>query len=91
MAKFKEALNNVKAFVFDIDGVFTNGTILINHDGGQLRSMNVKDGYAIHFASKKRYPIAIISGGKCESLISRFNDLGVTDIYLQSKNKLVRF
>lgn len=91
MAKFKEALNHVKAFVFDIDGVFTDGSIIINEKGEQYRTMNVKDGYAIHFAVKKEYPIAIISGGKCKSVIKRFNDLGVTDVYIESKNKMLDF
>lgn len=87
MGKFKEELNHVKAFVFDIDGVFTDGKIYILHDGKQMRSMNVKDGYAVHFAAKKNYPIGIISGGKCESVRSRFDDLGVKDVYIASHDK----
>lgn len=87
MGKFKEALNHVKSFVFDIDGVFTDGMIHILPDSRQMRSMNVKDGYAVHFAAKKGYPIGIITGGKCESVRSRFNDLGVTDVYIASHDK----
>jgi 3-deoxy-D-manno-octulosonate 8-phosphate phosphatase (KDO 8-P phosphatase) len=87
MPNFKEALNDVKAFVFDIDGVFTDGKIHIMPDGRQMRSMNVKDGYAVHFAVKKGYPIGIITGGKCESVRSRFSDLGVDDVYIASHDK----
>ncbi|MDR0941736.1 MAG: HAD hydrolase family protein [Bacteroidales bacterium] len=88
MGIFKEQLKQVKAFVFDVDGVFTNGVIHVFADGSQMRSMNVKDGYATHFAAKKGYPIAIITGGKCPSVIKRFNDLGVFDVYIASHDKI---
>jgi len=87
MGKFKEELNYVKAFVFDVDGVFTDGKIYIFPDSRQMRSMNVKDGYAVNFATKKGYPIGIITGGKCESIRSRFSDLGVSDVYIASHDK----
>ncbi|MDR2962481.1 MAG: HAD hydrolase family protein [Bacteroidales bacterium] len=91
MGIFKEQLKQVKAFVFDVDGVFTNGVIHVFADGSQMRAMNVKDGYAVHFAAKKGYPIAIITGGKCPSVIKRFNDLGVNDVYISSCNKIVDY
>jgi 3-deoxy-D-manno-octulosonate 8-phosphate phosphatase (KDO 8-P phosphatase) len=87
MSEFKKKLNHIKGFVFDVDGVFTDGKIFILPDGRQMRNMNVKDGYAVHFAVKKGYPIGIISGGKCESIRVRFEELGVTDIYIASKDK----
>jgi len=87
MGFFKDDLTQVKGFVFDVDGVFTNGYIFVSGDGTQTRSMNVKDGYAIHYAVKKNYPIAIISGGKCQSIVHRFTDLGVQDIFINSHNK----
>ena len=88
---FKDKLKDVKGFVFDVDGVFTNGYIFVSGDGKQTRSMNVKDGYAVHFAIKKGYPIAIISGGKCQSIVHRFTDLGVKDIYIASHNKMLDY
>lgn len=91
MGLFKDKLQDVKAFVFDVDGVFTDGLIHVSFDGRQLRSMNVKDGYAVHFAVKKGYPIAIITGGKCPSIIHRFNDLGIHDVYLKSHNKITDY
>jgi len=87
MSDYKKQLKNIKAFVFDVDGVFTDGKIMILPDGKQIRNMNVKDGYAVHFAVKKGFPIAIITGGKCESVRYRFEELGVTDIYIASHDK----
>ena len=76
MSNFKEDLLNVKAFAFDVDGVFS-GNILLSSSGEQLRPMNMKDGYAVQFAVKKGFTIAIISGGTCESIKKRFSNLGV--------------
>ncbi len=84
---FKEKLNRIKAFAFDIDGVFSD--VLTLHPSGELmRSMNVKDGYAVQYARKKGYPIAVITGGNTESIRIRFAALGVDDIYLCSSDKI---
>ncbi len=83
--------SNIKAFVFDCDGVMTNGTALITETGEGLRSFNIKDGYAIQHAVKKGYPIAIISGGKGMSIEHRFKGLGVKDIYLNQSHKVETF
>ena len=91
MGKFKDKLKSVKAFVFDVDGVWTNGFIYVDGNGLQMRTTNVKDGYAVHYASKLGYPVAIITGGKCTSIIGRFNDLGVKDVYIEASNKVVYF
>ncbi|MCX6181718.1 MAG: HAD-IIIA family hydrolase [Bacteroidetes bacterium] len=80
-------LNNITTFVFDVDGVMTNNTITITPDGEQLRTMNIRDGFALQYAVKRGYKIAIISGGKSESVKSRFTKLGVTDIYLGVADK----
>lgn len=87
---FKGLLQNVKAFVFDIDGVFSHHVLL--HPSGELmRSFNVKDGFAIQYAIKKGFQIAIISGAKSETMRVHFEHLGITDIYLQSSNKINDF
>ncbi|NOZ45368.1 MAG: HAD hydrolase family protein [Chlorobi bacterium] len=91
MSNFKENLRKIKAFAFDVDGVFSDGNLLLYPNGEHLRSMNIKDGYAVQFAIKKEYPIAIITGGNSESVRMRFNYLGVTDVYLRSSDKMDDF
>ncbi|MCB9202507.1 MAG: HAD hydrolase family protein [Flavobacteriales bacterium] len=87
MINYKEKLNNIKAFIFDVDGVLTDGKILLK-DGTMSRSMNTKDGFAMQFAVKKGFPICIITGGKDDSVAERFKGLQITDIYLNSHNKI---
>ncbi|NJK86313.1 MAG: HAD-IIIA family hydrolase [Bacteroidales bacterium] len=87
-SNFKESLMHVKAFAFDVDGVFTDGTFILNPDGEFLRMMNIKDGYAVQYCVKQGYPIAVITGGNSETIRKRFEYLGVTDIYLKSADKL---
>lgn len=84
---YKEKLNFIKAFVFDVDGVLTDGKILLK-DGTMSRSMNTKDGFAMQFAVKQGFPICIITGGRDESVAERFKGLNITDIYLNSHNKI---
>ena len=88
MANFKKNLIKVKAFVFDVDGVFSNSKVLLHPSGDMMRTMNIKDGYALFYTIRKGYPIGIISGGNSESVKTRFSRLGVADIYLKSTNKL---
>lgn len=85
---FKELLANVKALVFDVDGVFTDGGIEIDAAGNILRRYNVKDGLAVVRAVKKGYPIAIISGGKGDQLKRRMEILGIDHIYLGALDKM---
>jgi 3-deoxy-D-manno-octulosonate 8-phosphate phosphatase (KDO 8-P phosphatase) len=87
MQNFKELLRNVKAFAFDVDGVFTDGTVTLHPSGDLIRTTNTKDGYAVHIAIEKGFPIAIISGGNSPSVRDRFKGLGVTDIYLGVNDK----
>lgn len=83
-----QIFNHIKAFVFDVDGVLTNGALIILPNGVMARTMNVKDGYALQLAVKKRYKVAIISGGKSTEVIERLNLLGVTDVYMNVHNKV---
>ena len=85
---FKQALTQVKAFAFDVDGVLSATCIPLATNGEPMRMINIKDGYALHLAVKKGYPIAIITGGKTEAIRIRFTDLGVQDIYLASHYKV---
>lgn len=77
----------IKTFVFDVDGVFTNGQLFILPDGEQVRNMNVKDGYAVQLAVRKGYNVCIISGGKSELVRKRFHGLGVYDVFMAQSHK----
>ena len=77
----------ITTFVFDIDGVLTDGTVLLLADGLQARQMNVKDGLALQMALKYKYEVVIISGGYSEPIVSRFHYLGVQHVYLAIKDK----
>lgn len=84
---YKSVLQDITTFCFDVDGVFTNGIVHLMPDGDQLRTANVRDGYAVQLAVKKGYNIAIITGGKSEAVRKRFESLGVSDVFLGSSNK----
>lgn len=91
MINFKEKLANIKAFVFDVDGVLGSSKVLVDSDGEMLRSSNVKDGYALQYAAKRGYVLAIISGGKSEVVYNRYKNLGMVAVYMQSHNKIDDF
>lgn len=82
-----ERFKQVRTFVFDVDGVLTDGSLLIPDDGQMVRKMNIKDGYALQLALKKGYRVVIISGGRSESVRERLNRLGIEDIFLKVDNK----
>lgn len=91
MGNFKEDLRKVKAFVFDVDGVFASSKVILHPDGDMMRTMNIKDGFACFYLIKKGYPVAIITGGNSESVRTRFTRLGIKDVFLGSSNKLGDF
>lgn len=88
MINYKQQLKNINALIFDVDGVLTNGSLILSPDGELLRVMNVKDGFAIHQAVKKGIEIAIITGGQSMLVKKRFEDLGVKDIFIGVHDKL---
>jgi len=88
MENYKHKLNHIKAFVFDVDGVLTNGQLLITEQGDLLRSMNVKDGFALKNALQKGYKICIISGGNNPGVEKRLADLGVHKIFMNVQDKM---
>ncbi len=88
MGFFKEDLAKVKAFVFDVDGVLSLAEVGIESDGNLQRTANTKDGFALQFAIKQGYPIAIITGGDSLAVLKRYEGLGVKSIYLASKDKV---
>jgi 3-deoxy-D-manno-octulosonate 8-phosphate phosphatase (KDO 8-P phosphatase) len=91
MSNFKEDLGRVKAFVFDIDGVLSLQTISLNVFGIPNRTVNLHDGYALQLAVKKGYRIGIISGSNSKDYLKRLKMLGITDVYLNSRNKTDHF
>ncbi|HTL09699.1 MAG TPA: HAD hydrolase family protein [Chitinophagaceae bacterium] len=78
----------VKCFGFDVDGVLTDGSLLLLNDGQMARTMNTKDGYALQLAVKKGYHIIVISGGvNAEGARIRLNKLGITEVHFQATDK----
>jgi 3-deoxy-D-manno-octulosonate 8-phosphate phosphatase (KDO 8-P phosphatase) len=88
MSNYKELLKNISTFIFDYDGVLTDGSVITMNNGEAYRVSNVKDGYAMQLAIKKGYNIAIISGSRGEGMTLRLKSLQVTDIFLGIENKL---
>ncbi len=88
---YKELFNDVNTFIFDVDGVLTNGIVTVFPNGELVRQMNIKDGYALKAAVKAGYRVCIISGGKNEGVRSRLEGLGITDIYLGAHTKINQY
>ncbi|WP_299104098.1 HAD-IIIA family hydrolase [uncultured Tenacibaculum sp.] len=88
---YKELLPQIDTFIFDVDGVLTNGIVTVFPNGELVRQMNIKDGYALKAAVKAGYRVCIISGGKNEGVRTRLANLGITDIYLGAHNKTVQY
>ena len=88
---YKQLLPNINTFIFDVDGVLTNGMLTIMPDGELVRHMNVKDGYAMKNALNKGYRICIISGGTNEGVRDRLSALGIEDIYLGAHDKIKQY
>ncbi len=84
---YKTQLKHITTFIFDVDGVLTDGLVLVTTEGELLRKMNVQDGYSIKTAIQKGYRICIISGGTNEGVTKRLKGLGVEDVYLGSHDK----
>ena len=91
MTNYKDKLHKIKAFVFDFDGVLTDGSVWTYGDKETVRAGNSKDGYAIQYAVKKGYTIAIISGATTLSINNRMEALGVSQIYTGCANKIETF
>lgn len=83
-----ELFEPIKVFVFDIDGVLTDGMLHVQEDGELLRRMNIKDGYALQLAVKKGYKVWVISGGKTSAAKQRLNKLGIEDVYVAVEDKI---
>ena len=85
---YKESLHKINTFIFDVDGVLTDGSVTITSEGEMLRTMNIKDGFALKTAIDAGYNLCVISGGSNEGVRKRLANLGVKDIYLGAHNKI---
>lgn len=85
---YKEYLSEITTFIFDVDGVLTDGTIQVTQSGELLRSMNIRDGFAMKAAIEKGYNVCIISGGSNEGVRTRLRNLGLYDIHLGVSDKV---
>ena len=77
----------IKTFVFDMDGVLTDGSILVDSNNNWLRRMNIRDGYALQLAAREGFGIIIISGSDSAPVLDRLQRLGITDVFMKVKNK----
>ncbi|MCB0399256.1 MAG: HAD-IIIA family hydrolase [Winogradskyella sp.] len=85
---YKEYLINISTFIFDVDGVLTDGTVTVTTSGEMLRRMSIKDGFALKTAVDAGFNVCVISGGSNEGVRKRLQGLGVKDIYLGAHNKI---
>lgn len=76
---FLEKLKDIRSFVFDVDGVFTDGMVQVQDDGTLLRIMNTKDGFALKHAIRNGLDVFIITGGKSPGVLKRLQHLGVPE------------
>jgi 3-deoxy-D-manno-octulosonate 8-phosphate phosphatase (KDO 8-P phosphatase) len=88
---YKEILNDITTFIFDVDGVLTDGSVHVTDTGEMLRIMNIRDGFALKTAIENEYKVCIISGGSNEGVKTRLRNLGIYDIYMGSANKVETF
>ncbi len=84
-------MNDINTFIFDVDGVLTDGTIHVAPNGELLRNMNIRDGYAMKAAVENGYNVCIISGGSNEGVRTRLRNLGLTDIHLGVSDKVASY
>lgn len=82
-----EYFKKITVFIFDVDGVLTDGTVLVMDNGLQARRMNIKDGFALQMAIKNNYRVLIVSGGNSPQVTDRLEKLGITDVHMSVADK----
>jgi 3-deoxy-D-manno-octulosonate 8-phosphate phosphatase (KDO 8-P phosphatase) len=88
---FLDKLKHIKAFVLDVDGVMTNGMLMVTESGEFLRQFNIKDGYALQLAVKRGFKIAVVSGARSKGVEHHLRGLGITAIYLGLDSKTAAY
>lgn len=87
MISYKQKLNKITTFILDVDGVLTDGSVILMPTGEMVRTMHTKDGYAIQLAIKKGFRVVAITGGRDKMVEERLKYLGMTDIYSDVHDK----
>jgi 3-deoxy-D-manno-octulosonate 8-phosphate phosphatase (KDO 8-P phosphatase) len=82
-----DQFRHITTFVFDVDGVLTDGTVYVFDNGDQVRRMSIKDGFSLQLAIKKGYRVLVISGANSPAVVSRLTKLGLTDILMNIHDK----
>ncbi|MDD2622129.1 MAG: HAD hydrolase family protein [Bacteroidales bacterium] len=91
MAEYKEKLTSINTFIFDFDGVLSDGKVWVGANGDQIRNTNVKDGYAIQYALKQGYNVCVISGGYSEGMRKRYDMFEGMDVFLKISDKVATY
>lgn len=87
MISYKQKLKDISTIIFDVDGVLTDGSLILFPSGEMVRTMNTKDGYAMQLAIKRGLRLIAITGGRDEMVVERLKYLGLTEIYSNTKDK----
>lgn len=85
---YKSRLKNISTFIFDVDGVLTDGSLILMPPDEMIRTMNTRDGYAMQLAVKKGFNVCIITGGNSRTVKTRLEYLGIQDVFMKSSNKI---
>ena len=82
-----DLFKKITTFIFDMDGVLTDGTVLVLENGLQARRMSIRDGYALQLAIKKGYRLLVVSGANSSPVTDRLNKLGIIEVHMSVLNK----
>lgn len=78
----------IKLVILDVDGVLTGGQIILDNNAVEYKSFNVRDGHGIKLAQRAGITIAIITGRESRVVEVRAAELGITEVYQRSLNKM---
>ena len=81
-------LQKIKALAFDVDGVLSLQTVIMQSDGMPQRTVNIRDGYALQLAAKSGLKVAIITGATVDAVRKRYEVLGIQDVYIGCSRKI---
>ncbi len=82
-----QEFNKINTFIFDVDGVLTDGTVLVLENGLQARKMSIRDGFGLQMAAQNGYRVMIVSGGNSPQVKNRLEKLGITDVHMSVSDK----
>ncbi|MFT7614941.1 MAG: 3-deoxy-D-manno-octulosonate 8-phosphate phosphatase (KDO 8-P phosphatase) [Parvicellaceae bacterium] len=88
MSSYKTKLKAISTFIFDVDGVLTDSSVILDPSGEMVRVMNTRDGFAMQHAVKNGFNVCIITGGNSPMVKQRLNYLGIVDVYMEAGTKL---